>query len=103
MVDPPKLVGNLDEAQLGKVPHVRRELTRHAWAIPDGFDMFIEILVDTVEEDGHRRVSRPQAWSQVTVGITGTALEVARWKIQEPDEVIDNTMQLVVGDQARQP
>jgi hypothetical protein len=103
MVDPPKLVGNLDQAQLGKVPYVRRKLTRYAWAAPHAFDMLVEILVDTVDEDRHRRVNRSQAWGQVTVSVTGAALKVARWKIQKPDEVIDHAVQLFIGDQARQP
>ena len=64
--------------------------------------MLIETFVDAVKKDRHRRVNRPQAWGEVPVGIAGTALEVARWKIQEPDEVIDDAVKLFVGDQSRQ-
>ena len=102
MVDPPELVGDLDQAELREVPDVRRQLAGDARMARETFDVLVEVLVDAVDEDGHRRVDRAQARHEVAVGVGAAALELARREVEEADEMVDDAVELLVGDQARQ-
>ena len=103
MVDPAQLIGDLDEAELRPVPHVRRQLAGDARTDREGLDVLVEVLVDTVDEDGQRRLHGPEPRHEVSVGVGRAALELARGEIEEPDEMIDDAMEPMVVDQAGEP
>ena len=62
--------------------------------------MLVEVLVDAIDENGHRRANRAQARHQVAICVCATALELAWREIKEADEVVDDALELLVGDQA---
>jgi hypothetical protein len=99
MIDAAQLVSHLDQAELRKVPDVRRQLAGHARAVRHVLDMLVEVLVDAVDEDRERRVQRAQARHQVAVGLGRAALQLARREVEQAHEVVDHAVQLRVGDQ----
>ena len=102
MVDPAKLIGDLHQAELREVPDVRRQLAGDARMARGAFDVLVEVLVDAIDEDGHRRGDRAQARHQMAVGVGAAALQLARGEVEQANEVVDDAVQLFVGDQAGQ-
>ena len=103
VVDAAQLVGDLDQPELGEVPDVGRELAGHAGVGRAVLDVLVEVLVDAVDEDRQRRVQRAQPRHQVAVGVGRAALQLARREVEQAHEVVDDAVQLGVGDQAGQP
>src|SRR5215472_12041619 len=64
------------------------------------FNMFVEILIDPVDEDRDRRGDRAQARHQMTVCVGAATLEFAWGKFEQPDEVVDNAVEFFVSDKA---
>ena len=58
-------------------------------------DVLVEVLVDAVDEDRHRRLDRAQPRNQVAVGVVGAALQLARREVEQADEVVDDAAQLL--------
>ena len=102
VVDAAELIGHFHQAELGEVPHVGGQLAGDARVGGQALDVLGEVLVDAIDEDGHRRLDRAQSRHQVAVGVGAAALELARREVEEADEVIDDAVELLVGDQARQ-
>src|SRR5437016_263756 len=103
MIDPAELVRDLDQAELGEVPHVGRQLAGHARADVQDLDVLVEVLVDAIDEDGQGGLDGSQPRHEVSVGVGGAALELARGEIQESYEMIDDAVQPVVLDESGEP
>jgi hypothetical protein len=99
MVDAAQLVGDLDQAKLGEVPHVGGNLASDARALPPVLHVLVEVLVHSVDEDGEGRGEGAEPGHEVPVGVGGAALELARGEVEEPHEVIDHAVQAVVVDE----
>ena len=99
MVDAAKLVGDLDEPELGEVPHVGRELAGDAWALPPVLHVLVEVLVHPIDEDGEGRGEGAQPRYEMPVGVGGAALELARGEVEQAHEMIDHAVQSVVVDE----
>src|SRR4029077_19951722 len=57
----PNLVGDLDQAELGEVPDFRRKFAGHARVDREILQVFVEILINAVDENGERRFDRAQS------------------------------------------
>src|SRR5687768_16347385 len=99
VIDASKLIGNLDETELGEIPHIWRELSSDARARLDTLDVLVEVLVDSVDEDGDRGRDRSKKGHKPPVGIGGTALKVTRVEVEETHEMVDDAAQMVISDQ----
>ena len=58
--------------------------------------MFVEVLVDAIDEDCDWRTDRPQPWHEMTVSVGAAALKLLRGEVEEADEMIYNPVQLFV-------
>ena len=102
VIDPAKLIGDLHQAELREVPHVRRQLAGDARMAGRAFDVLVEILIDAIDEDGHRRGDRAQTWHQMAVGVGTATLQLARGELEQADEMVDDAVKLFVRDEAGQ-
>src|SRR4029453_15169577 len=102
MVDPAEMICDLHQAELREVPHVRRQLAGDARMARKALDMLVEVLVDTIDENGHGRANRAQARHQVAICVCATALELAWREIKEANEVVDDALELRGGGEASQ-
>ena len=71
MVDAAKLIGDLDEAELGEVPDVGGELAGDARGRREALDVLGEVLVDAVDEDRQRRLDGPEPRHEMPVRVGG--------------------------------
>src|SRR5262249_39240670 len=102
VVDAAQLVRDLDQPELGEVPDVWRQLAGHAGAEIQPLDVLVEVLVDAVDEDRQRRLHAPEPRHEVPVGLGRASLKLARGEVEQPDEVVDDAVQALIGDQPRE-
>jgi hypothetical protein len=97
---PAQLVGHLDERHLREVPDVRRQLARMARPRRDlRRDVLVEVLVDAVDEDRHRRGDVPDAGNQLVIGLAGGPEQIPALEVEEIDEVVDDAAQVRVHEE----
>jgi hypothetical protein len=63
-------------------------------------DVLVEVLVDAVDEDRDRDLDGAEPRHEVPVGVVRAALQVARRKVEQADEVVHHAAQVAVGDEA---